>query len=321
MKPPKRLLRNKKGVSSLFIAIYAAVLTVILISTLFLGTSILQSSLADSLRVEQKRNQEKILLTGPEGMIVDDDSDIVNSLKVNNTGAITVRIKALYIDGKFICDPSEFIGDSYIAPGDALWINLAGSDVTYTENKDNLWTLVTERGTKSSEIGYRILQGGDDSGSRKFYFGPLALDFENFHWRSGNGPWINGWEIPTGTVDVTWKIYIQNVDDRAIIIDETSFFTLVGTESQQNKIMYWYIDHIDPNPDPGSMRLEPGEKYYIYYILSKPKNEQGGSYQKITMPPMICTNFLLFSGTFVEQNGNRLPFGQTIPFEAVRITG
>ena len=325
MKHKKCLLRNKKGVSSLFVAIFATVLTVTLISTLFLGTSIFQSSLADSLRVEQKRLQEKILLTGPKGMNVSiDNPDIVEFLKVKNIGAITVRIKALYIAGKFICDPSELVGDSYIEPGDISWLDLTSVNppVTLTdESLNGVWILVTERGTRSSETGVNILFGPPNGppSANKFYFGPLMIIFDRFYWRSGTGSWHDGWEIPTETREVTWRILLSNVDDRVLNITDTSFFTLVGNENQQNKVLHWYID-----PTLSSLRFEPGKYYFIYFTLKQAASDGGklpADSQGITglTKWTSCTNFLTFSGNFIEQDENP-PFGQTIPFEAVLIT-
>ncbi len=77
MKHNRNLLKNKKGVSTLFIAIYAALLTIILVSSLFVATGIYQSSLVDALRLEQKRQQEKILISGPNGITFSDEDDVV----------------------------------------------------------------------------------------------------------------------------------------------------------------------------------------------------------------------------------------------------
>src|SRR5512146_2999439 len=116
MSQHRNLLTNKKGISSLFITIYVLLITVILLTTLFAGTTIYQSSLDASLKVEQKRLQEEITVNGPNGLRMSESNpNNVESLRINNTGAITVKIKALYIGGKFICDPSSFPDNSYIS--------------------------------------------------------------------------------------------------------------------------------------------------------------------------------------------------------------
>ena len=85
----------------------------------------------------------------------------VESLRVNNTGSIAVRIRALYIGEVFQCDPSTFDGDSYIKPKAYIWIQLSGNteDIKYEQTKNSFWTVTTERGTQSTERGDHILEG------------------------------------------------------------------------------------------------------------------------------------------------------------------
>ena len=161
MKQIRRLLNHKRGIASLFIAIYIALIAVILVSTLFIVISYSHSSLNSYLKVEQDRMQESILI-GYQSLYVNKGTSIIESILVNNTGAITARIRSLYIDGKFICDPSEFSGDSYIAPQSALPIQLSTLNPPLYLNTTTLkgnWTITTERGTKFSDIGVNLWLG------------------------------------------------------------------------------------------------------------------------------------------------------------------
>jgi hypothetical protein len=315
MKKPRKLTRNKKGVSTIFIAIYLSLIGVLLISTLYVGQTIARGSLSEYLRIEQERRQENIQVTK---LITDSNGDF-KYVQVNNTGAITVRLRALYIDEVFILDPSKLFADSYIEPKEAMNITLTPTIAFDPNLLDAQWTVTTERGTRSSELGVNLWEETDDSGYTpgKFYFGPLMLYFDMFHWRSGNGPWNSGWSIPKTATDVTWRIMLANVDTRPIIITDPSCFTLVGNEQQQNKIVSWFVD-----PEQGSMTFMPGKYYFVYYKWSKPYSDSSNTIQRpnaltVGIP---CINFLTFTGSFRELNGTRTAFGQTIPFEAVLIT-
>jgi len=318
-------MKNRKGISTVFVSLYIAILAFLLISMLFIGLSISSSSLVERMKIEQEKMQENIVLAGPEAIKLISGS-IVQSIRVNNTGSITLRIKALYIDGKFICDPSKFQGDAYIEPRESLWIQLypnVNPPIILNDTTANApWTVTTERGTKASETGGNLKWGepGVPYSPNKFYFGPLMIIFDMFHWRSGTGPWRSGWTIPKGTKDVTWRILVVNVDDRAINATEKSCFTLISNDNSPKDPLPWYID-IDPKVK--QMTFKPGVFTFVYYAWSKPVSEGGASKQGVTGMSESTTNinFLTFFGSFIEANGSLTPFGQTIPFEAVLITG
>jgi len=137
-----------------------------------------------------------------------------------------------------------------------------------------------------------------------------------FHWRSGTGPWISGWTIPKGTKDVTWRILLVNVDNRDIAINDTSCLTLISNDNSPKDPLPWYID-----PTLSVTLFKPGIFNFVYYSWSKPISEGGATRQGVTgiTESITCINFLTFHGSFIEPNGT-MPFGQTIPFEAVLIT-
>jgi len=318
-----RIIMDRKGVSPLFLSLYLAILAILLILMLFFALSISGSALTERLRIEQEKMQESIVLAGPEALKLTAGSE-VHSIRVNNTGSITIRIRALYIDHKFICDPSEFEGDSYIESKESLWILLLYPNVNppivwndTTMNAD--WTVTTERGTKASELGANLIWGDTETPytPKKFYFGPLMLIFDMFHWRSGSGPWRSGWTIPKGTKDVTWRILVVDVDDRTIIVTDTSCLTLISNDNSPKDPLPWYID-----PQLSQTTFKPNIFNFVYYTWSKPFSQSGASKQGVTgmQESTTCINFLTFYGSFVEANGTLTPFGQTIPFEAVLIT-
>ncbi len=322
MKALKKLVKAKKGVSSLFIAMYIAMLTVILISTLFIGIGISDSSLKTYLKTEQSRNQEGVLITAKNESIAEiNGTTIYESFRVNNTGTIPIKIRSLYVGGRFIYDPSNR-EDSYIAPQESKWFSLfPNPDINppvFTDVPGD-WTVTTERGTRSTTL---IASGANNTPGQfpnAFYFGPLMLLFDSFNWRVPNGLWKSGWSIANDTGGVTWRIRLMNVDDqnRSITLNNRTCFTLVGNEQQNNKIVAWYID-----PTLTGMTIpHDGQLYYMYYTWVAPYDKAG--HPQMASPsgmpaPAITTNFLTFTGNF-EQNASQ-PFGQTIPFEAVLVT-
>jgi hypothetical protein len=306
----KKFSRNKKGVSSLFITIFITLLAVILISTIFVGLTISRSSLTQYLRIEQERLQESVKLRGPGMEFLPYNPDIVKSLRVQNDGAIPIRIRGLYIDQEFICDPSE-AQDTYIQPGKEKWIdltyvhpNLPISLIDY--DPEALWTVSTERSVKSSETAINLQYGEPgETTIPEFYIGPFMLFFDRFNWKSENGVWESGWTIPNTAEDVTWSILIRNIDQRGISLNDTSFFTLVGNENIPNSELEWYID-----TDLTNRTFEPGDYHYIQFNRNNVGKEVG-IYSQWTS----CINFLVLTGYYDDET----PFGQTIPFEAVLI--
>jgi hypothetical protein len=316
----EKFRKGRKGISSIFIAIYIALLTVVLISSLFIGLTVSNSSLDSYLLNEQNRSQESILIGGgvPKSLQLDLSTGSFTSLIVNNTGAIMVRIKALYVAGVFVCDPSKLAGDSYISPQKSLRIDLSTIS-TLKLNDTTLngsWVLATERGTTSSDTGLNLLYGLSiqTNDPDRVYFGPLMLTYSMFHWSNdGGATWHAGWTIPSGTSNVIWRILIANVDKRPITLSTSSSFTLIQNSQQQNKIASWLIG--PSNLNPPSLNFNAGAFHFIYFSVNGPN-----SLSYMYTPNPISSNFLTFIGDFTNSDGTHTTFGQTIPFEAVLVT-
>ncbi len=263
---------NRKGISSLFIAIYIALLVVVLVSSLFVGLSISNSSLNSYLKTEQNRAQESVLIGGgTKGLGVNISNSTITSLIVNNTGAITARIRAIYIGEKFVCDPSTLPGDSYISPQNSLKLNLSALNPPLTLNDTTLfsiWVIATERGSESENTGLNLVFGPpiNQNDPDRVYFGPILLIYSMFHWsRDGGNTWHSGWTIPNGNDNVIWRILIANIDKRDIIMSSSSSFALIQNGQQSNKICTWLIG--PSNLNPSNLRLQSMNYYFLYFCM------------------------------------------------------
>jgi len=307
-----------------------AVLFIILIfalqTTLFLAIFRYNSSVQEAIKTENERVQEKIVLAS----LVTDNStglDQVYALLINNTGAITVQIRAVYVDNQFICDPSDGSinpDDTYVNAKETSWVFMPPG-VPY--NATSIMTVATERGTKSTDYEWRLKQsGGERPPIRfdKFYLGPLMLDFNKFYFakvdpQTGDviSPWRPGWQILAGTGPIAWNITVKNIDERDITINQFSVFTLWANDQPSNRLP-WYIE---PPTNRLTQHIKSNETVQIIYKWSTPKTNQtrNPNTQGVYNTDARCRNFLTFFGIFHELDGTTKPYGQTIPFEAVLV--
>jgi len=315
---------GNKGTSTVFGSILLIILVLTLASILFLTLYKHNNSVQEAISLEEERKQERIVLCG---LATENTSgtEYITALFVNNTGSITSRMRAVYVDNEFLCDPSNYAinpGDTYINEKESLWI-LLPPEVEYEASAK--MTVATERGIKSTEYAGRLKQGGgpppyyNQTGS---YFGPLWLDFNKFYYTEcdpTNGSyepsaWKPGWKIQVGSGSIVWNITVKNVDDRNITINQFSCLTLFPNQSPSNR-RAWYIE---PPVEPYTQFIAVNETVSIIYIWTDPKSvstKPQGIYNT------VCRNkvFLTFIGFFHEHDGTTKPYGQTIPFEAVLV--
>ena len=315
-------LRNK-GISTVFGSILVLILVLGLAMTLFLSIYRYNYSVQEAVKVEEERMQERIILCA---LTTDNSSgtEYVSAIFVNNTGTITSRIRAIYIDNEFLCDPSDpsiNLDDTYIDAKESLWIVLPPG-VEYDPAAKI--TVATERGIKSSEYEGNLKGGGRPPPyeAGRFYLGPLMLDFNKFYYINAtkDGYYVPrpdggepGWEIEVGTGHIVWNITVKNVDNRNITINQFSGFCLVPNDEPDNR-RCWYLE---PPPASFTKLIMPNETVHLIYIWEKPKNVSTNFAQSIYSTQCRNKVFLTFFGFFHEHDGTTKPYGQTIPFEAV----
>ncbi|MDH5451236.1 MAG: PKD domain-containing protein [Candidatus Bathyarchaeota archaeon] len=314
--------RGNKGTSTIFGSILLIILVLTLAAVLFLTLYRYNHSVQAAIKFEEERTQERIVLYRLETQNLS-ETEYVYAIFVNNTGSITSRIRAVYVDNEFLCDPSNNTinpDDTYINPKARVHILLPPGVIYEPTAK---MTVATERGMKSTEYEWKLKLGGEPSPPyevKGFYFGPLMLDFNKFYYTEcdpSNGSydpstWKAGWAIEIGTGSIAWNITVKNVDDRNITINQFSCFTLFPNKSPSNR-RAWYIE-----PLQGSFTqfIAVNKTVNIIYIWQTPKMKQMKPQSIYTT---VCRNkvFLTFFGIFHEKDGTTKPYGQTIPFEAV----
>jgi PKD repeat protein len=315
---------GNKGTSTVFGSILLIILVLTLASILFLTLYKHNNSVQEAISLEEERKQERIVLCA---LATENTSgtEYITALFINNTGSITSRIRAVYIDNKFLCDPSNYTinpGDTYINEKESLWI-LLPPDVEYEASAK--MTVATERGMKSTEYAGRLKQGAgppphyNQTGS---YFGPLWLDFNKFYYAECDptdgsydpSAWKPGWKIQVGSGSIVWNITVKNVDNRNITINQFSCLTLFPNQSPSNR-RAWYIE---PPVEQFTQFIAVNETVNIIYIWTNPKSV---STRTQDIYNTVCRNkvFLTFIGFFHEHDGTTKPYGQTIPFEAVLV--
>lgn len=271
-----------------------------LISSVFIGLAFTRNANAISLLQEQERSSEKISIQGPDG--IKTMGPDVYAIRVYNTGAITARIRGIYVGQSFICDPSSY-QDTSIAPMEDKWINII-PNVNLAASLNLNWTVVTERGNKASELGMNLkYDPSNNDDSEGLIIGPLMIRFDEFYWKTGT-IWNYGWTIPKGLSDpVTWGILVKNLDPRTIEITSNSYIDLIPNDNIPNSNIIWYTSSAD-------VPIETGQ--FAFLTFSGPKNINPSISNRTNM----C--FLVINGVYKEDGVTPdKSFGQTIPFEAV----
>jgi len=315
--------KGERGISTAAGAVLFIILIFALQTTLFLAVYRYNSAVQDAIKTDSERLQEKIVLSALQTDLYEVE---IYALLVNNTGAITVRIRAIYIDNQFLCDPSNRSinpTDTYINAKETLWVLIPPGTPYKPWSKI---TAATERGTKSTDYEWKLKQatgGRPPYEPNRFYLGPLMLDFVKFYYAKIDPQgkltteWKPGWRIETGTGAIAWNITVKNIDDRDITINQFSTFTLWANDQPSNRLP-WYIE---PPPNSLSQRIKSNETVSLIYKWATPKTNSTKlpNTQSIYSTDCRCRTILTFFGIFHEPDGTTKPYGQTIPFEAVLV--
>ena len=120
--------------------------------------------------------------------------------------------------------------------------------------------------------------------------------------------------LTTGT-QIVWNITVTNVDTDNVTLNQYSTFTLIpNKEGAQDP---WYLEKVVHSDESTSPTITPDETVTLIYRWTTSEQKHNESTPGSEGQYRI---FLTFYGTFSEQNGAPIPYGQTIPFEAVLVT-
>ena len=303
---------ENKGVSTVFGAVLFLILITTLVSTIFVSLYQYDKNAQTALMLEEKRTQEKAII---DALITDAEITTIEAIHVNNTGSLAARIRAVYIDGTLIFDPSTYINSKSDS-----WIFFPSPQPFIFTSKI---TIASERGVRSVvKEGDLVSVSTPPQPEVELYFGPLKLDYVKFFYGEYNvdgtypAPpgWKQGWTVETNT-EIVWNITVTNIDDRSVTLSRYSTFTLVpNKEGAQDP---WYIEKVLHKDGSVSPIIVPGETVDITYRWSTSGQTK---HESTPASEGQFRVFLTFYGTFNENSGKSQPYGQTIPFEAVLIT-
>jgi hypothetical protein len=313
----------KRGISSIFIAIYLALIVITFGVTLFSSIQISNASMMERLRIEQEKEQEALMLQTGSITVV---NNIIDSINITNTGSITLRIRGIYIGYNLVSDLSTT--DEYINPQKSLEIDISNANVPLGVNEFLPITITTERGTSFTKIIHELLGSPTGDQSEDSICGPIKLIWDQFHWtyfsanfnlqflRSAGTVWNGGWSVVPNNY-VIWRIRIQNVDkyNREIQLGNKSSLILVSNEV--GSVYTFYIDM--PCSDKV---IRPNQYAAIYFVWKIPEptsrvQSNAKATPQATGPDSArtCITFLLLEGKIGDTS-----LGQTIPFQAVLLS-
>jgi hypothetical protein len=301
-KSRKKLVSEKKAISTIYASVVALLIVFLLLPLLALYFNNYNAVLQNQMKTSEQKTQEALLIADATV-----SQDVITDVKVQNTGTIAIKIRALYsknnVTTSFVSDPSI-----YISSGDTCEIP---TNITY--NPSVSLFVATEQGTLSKEyFVHKWETTGYIYDTENLDIGYVRLRFESFYYSARNatvwGSWKPGWNPPTGSY-VRWKISVTNIGDKVIKLNNGTAFTLWAGSNNE---IPWYIDTQEKV-------LPINETVEIVFLVNKP-GLPGTSQSDWQQTPTSSTSmmvFLTFLGKVVLSPGNETSYGQTIPFEAV----
>jgi hypothetical protein len=303
-----KVYRDKRGVSTVFGSMLFLIIIMVTASILFVGLYNHNKATREGTRIEEIRSKEKIVI---ENLLTDPEIEFISNIEIKNLGSTTVKIAAVYIDNTLLFEPSTSINSKESATIDFP------SPVAY--NVNSTITVTTDNGVRSTVEEGDLVENYQIPINDEFYFGPLKLDYEEFYYieivgddydPAGNQP---GWNPPAST-KLVWNITVTNVDTRDISLSDYSCLTLIDNAGGAQKP--WYIERGEHEDGTNSSLILSQESVEIYYRWDNPTAQKN---QDTFANDCQCRVILTFFGTFDLPNNKKIPYGQTIPFEAVLI--
>ena len=243
-------------------------------------------------------------------------NNVITKVLIENEGNVELKIRAIYLKTEggtnFICNPSVYIsptGTENIVLNPPVTISSVFSIIA-----------VTERGTLSKEY---FIQSWEKTiyryDTENLTIGPLRLRFESFEYSAYNattrnwGPWTPGWNPPLNAY-LSWRVRVTNIGDKNIILNNRTALSLFRADNPKSE-RAWYINATAPLL---AEELQVNQAKNIFFTLKNPAGDIKSDWMTITGGEGVSTMvFLTFFGQLILADGTPIPYGQTIPFEAV----
>ena len=304
-----RSFKNKKnGVSTVVGSMLFLILIVFLSATLFVALYAYNSSSQEAIEIEQTRSDERIVI---DQLSTDAEITQITQVGVKNLGSEAVNLAAIYVDNELIFEPFSYLGAK-----ESVLISLP--DPTPYSPTSTI-AVATEWGVKSIVEEKDLVEGYQVPLNDEFYFGPLKLDFEQFYCIEVSGGeydpavLLPGWN-PNASTTYVWRITVKNVDTRDLSLNNYSCLTLIDNAGGSQRP--WYIERTNTSATV-PFQIESQETVEIFYRWDNPNSQKD---QSVFSNECQCRVILTFFGTFDLDDGKKIPYGQTIPFEAVLVT-
>jgi hypothetical protein len=294
--------KSNKGVTSVFGTLLFMIVAIAVAAILFIALFQYNSIIQQSTGREGERAQERIVFSN-----VTLSGNSLVGVNITNIGSEQVQIRGFYRNNIFICDPSDpstNADGAYLEGQETRIINI--QSIPFNSN-DRL-TVATSRGVKSVQLVANLFPGEISFQTSDTNYGPLRLNFTQFFYqttdKNGNptGTWMPGAVIPSSVTYCAWNITVTNIDTRAITINRYSSLDLVSNGGGAQ--IPWYLKNT-------SQTISANQTVNIIFVWDGPQSNSGQKFSSFTTAKV----FMTFYGSFSDG----LPYGQTIPFEAIRI--
>jgi len=302
---------RSSGISTVIGAIFFVIITLLITTNIFLW-SIAQhtqynQAVIQSNQMDADRINERITITSGNYSIVPSPSYLVKvNATLTNEGPVSSQIITLWVVDNNISSynyVSLRSSNINLDPGDECRVNtsvtIPGCDRTH--NYD-IW-FVTARGNLVSF-------------EKKHYItvinivealGPIQIKFNSIKWRSIADGSSGTYQIPKSTENVIWSIDVTNTDVQDIHLYYNSAF-IISDISDATKTQVWYIKE--------QYTIPVGKTVTISFCWAKAGDI--GNYVKSWAQCAAGT----YSATVILLGfyGDGTHYGQTIPFEAIKVT-
>lgn len=299
------------------------VIGVLLILILFFGIAASQlialenyaSSARSALSIEEEKLQERTYITS----LTKNGQNSILQITVKNTGSIAVLLRSLYVDHRFLFDPSDTTinpNGGNINPNSTLTISFSGLPTPEPYNEESVISIATQRGSLSMAIAKALANPDPLIINIEANFGPLKLIFDSFNYASYDtktgliSQWKPGWSIDTTLEDqVVWNVTVKNIYDKAVELTKTSCFVLMSIDGSNN-VVSWYMNSTAP------VLIAPQETKQIVFQWNSPDRRGLNDVNSIFSDVCRSKIFMAFFGKY-QPSG--ISYAQTIPFESVEI--